>query len=43
MGPSKGATYNGTIVIKGCATLDGEYTTGAVADKSARFFRAFLE
>ena len=34
--------FNGTVEIKGCATLDGEYTL-PVTDSAARFFKAFLK
>lgn len=33
--------YNGTIVVKGCATVNGDYTLEK-SDAAARFFKAFL-
>ena len=33
--------YNGTIVVKGCATVNGDYTLER-SDAAARFFKAFL-
>ena len=39
----EGKSYNGTVEIRGCETVNGEYTAAKVADKTARFFKAILQ
>ena len=39
----EGKSYNGTVEIRGCDTVNGTYSKAQVDEKTARFFKAILQ